>query len=65
MVKALNVEAEAFCNRANKREYPILVVDALYEKVRENGHIVSMVVMVVCGVNLDGYRHVAFQKNAG
>ena len=40
------------------REYPILVVDALYEKVRENGRIMSMAVIVVCGVNLDGFREI-------
>ena len=39
MAKELSVEAEQFRNRAIDREYPIIIVDALYEKVRENGRV--------------------------
>lgn len=56
MNKGLSDEVERFRNRPIEREYPILIVDALYEKVRENGHVQSMAIMVICGVNLDGYR---------
>ncbi len=39
-------------------DYPILWVDALYEKVRMDGRIVSMAVLVVCGVDEHGQRDI-------
>lgn len=38
--------------------YPILWVDALYEKVRIDGRIVSIAVLIVCGVNGNGCRDI-------
>src|SRR5690554_1681416 len=52
--KELDAMVEEFRNRSLQAEYPILWIDALYEKIRENGHIVSMAVLVVKGVTLDG-----------
>jgi len=43
-----------FRNRPLQKEYPILWVDALYEKIRENGHVESMAVLVVKGVTMEG-----------
>ncbi len=38
--------------------YPVLWVDALYEKVRVDGRIVSMAVLIVCGVDENGHRDI-------
>ena len=38
--------------------YLVLWVDALYEKVRVDARIVSMAVLIVCGVDENGYRNI-------
>lgn len=59
MTQGLNEQAEAFRNRPlNSTSYPVLWVDALYEKVRYSGRVVSMAILVVCGVNSEGKREV-------
>lgn len=59
MTKGLNEQVEAFRNRSlSQHIYPVLWVDALYEKVRMDGRIVSMAVLVVCGVDEHGQRDV-------
>src|SRR5699024_10764516 len=40
------------------REFPFILVDALYLKVREDGRVRSRGAMVGIGVNADGYREV-------
>ena len=48
MTKGLNDQVNAFRSRSlSQRSYPILWVDALYEKVRMDGRIVSMAILVV------------------
>ena len=59
MTKGLNEQAEEFRNRAlTSNSYPVLWVDALYEKVRYGGRVVSMAILLVCGVNDEGKREV-------
>ena len=59
MTKGLNEQVDSFRNRSlSERLYPILWVDALYEKVRIDGRIVNMAVMVVCGVDEHGQRDI-------
>lgn len=58
MTKGLNDQVSEFRNRKITTGYPILWVDALYEKVRVNGKVESMAVMVVCGVDEQGKRTV-------
>lgn len=59
MTKGLNEQAEAFRNRPlSDTRYPVLWVDALYEKVRFNGRVISMAVLLVCAVNSEGKREV-------
>ncbi len=59
MTKGLNDQVREFRSRAlDKSCYPVLWVDALYEKVRVDGHVVSMAVQIVCGVNEEGKREV-------
>lgn len=59
MAKELDEQVESFRNRPlNSSRYPVLWVDALYEKVRYDGHVISMAIQVVCGVNEEGTREV-------
>ena len=59
MAKSLDREAEAFRTRSlRETSYPILIVDAPYEKVRVDGVVQSTAVMVVCGINAEGKREV-------
>ena len=59
MTKGLNEQAEDFRNRPlTSNAYPVLWVDALYEKVRYGGHVVSMAILLVCGVSEEGKREV-------
>ena len=55
MTKGLNEQVEEF---RNDTVYPVLCVDALYEKVRVDGRIVSMAVLIVCGVDENGHRDI-------
>ena len=56
--KELNEQVKAFRERQLEKIYPILWVDALYEKIRSNGKVQSMAVHVVCGLNLEGKREI-------
>ena len=59
MTQGLNEQAEEFRNRPlTSNAYPVLWVDALYEKVRYAGRVVSMAILLVCGVNSAGKREV-------
>ena len=59
MTKGLNSLVEEFRNRdLSGRKYPVLWVDALYEKVRVDGRVISMAVQVVCGVDEEGKRDI-------
>ncbi|WP_332446610.1 IS256 family transposase [Sphaerochaeta sp.] len=57
-VSAVNKELDAmvdeFRDRPLQEEYPILWIDALYEKIRENGHVEHMAVLGVKGIGPDG-----------
>src|SRR5215207_6304571 len=48
----------AFLNRPLEGEWPYLWLDATYVKVRQNGRIVSVAVIVAVAVNNDGRREV-------
>ena len=59
MTKGLNEQVEEFRNRSLAGTvYPVLWVDALYEKVRVDGRIVSMAILIVCGVDENGHRDI-------
>lgn len=58
ITKQLDEQAEAFRRRPLESDYPVIWVDALYEKVRLNGRVLSMAIQVVCGVDEDGHREV-------
>jgi transposase-like protein len=58
MTKGLDEQVENFRNRSLTGSYPVIWTDALYEKVRVDGRVVSMAVLVDCGVNAQGQREV-------
>ena len=59
MTKGLNEQAEEFRSRPlTSSAYPVLWVDALYEKVRYGERVVSMAILLVCGVSEEGKREV-------
>ncbi len=52
----LDEELERFARRPLEEEYPYLVLDARYEKIREHGVISSRAVQVAIGINWEGRR---------
>lgn len=59
MASELDEKLSAFrCRRLEGEEYPYLIVDARYEKARENGHVVSRAVLVTVGISSSGRREV-------
>ena len=59
MAKDLDAQVEAFRTRPlDEGPYTFVAADALTMKVRENGRVVKVAVMVATGVNADGYREI-------
>ena len=56
MTAQLDEELERFAKRPLEEEYPYLVLDARYEKVRQDGVISSQAVQVAIGINQEGRR---------
>jgi len=54
----LDEELERFAHRRLSEPYPYLILDARYEKVREDGVIASQAVMIAIGVDWEGRRNV-------
>ncbi|MFQ5930553.1 MAG: IS256 family transposase [Acidobacteriota bacterium] len=52
----LDEELEKFAGRLLEEEYPYLILDARYEKVREEGVIRSQAVLIAIGINWEGRR---------
>jgi len=56
--KELDGQVNAFRTRRLDAEYPYLMLDATFEKVRENGRVISMAVLIATGVKATGEREV-------
>jgi putative transposase len=56
--QSLDEELNQFAGRQLEDAYPYLILDARYEKVRENGVIHSQAVMIAIGVDWEGRRNV-------
>ena len=56
--KELDGQVTAFRTRRLDSEYPYLMLDATFEKVRENGRVISMAVLIATGVKASGEREV-------
>src|SRR5579875_2737556 len=54
----IDEKVKAFLNRPLEGDWPYLWIDATYVKVRQNGRIVSVAVIIAVGVNSDGRREV-------
>ena len=58
LCKDLDKEVNQFKERPLKENYPFLIVDATYLKIRENHRIISKAFMLALGINKQGYREV-------
>lgn len=58
ITKELNEQVEAFRKRKLESTYPVLWVDALYERIRDNRMVKNMAVLVVTGINIEGKRDI-------
>jgi putative transposase len=56
MNQSLDTELEKFAKRRLEDAYPYVILDARYEKVREDGVIGSQAVMVAIGIDWEGRR---------
>lgn len=56
ITKKLDDQLEAFATRRLEEEYPYLILDARYERIRENGTIGNRAVLIAIGINKDGRR---------
>jgi len=56
--KGLDEQVQEFRTRRLENEYPVLWVDALYEKIRDERRVINSAVMVVCGLNTAGERQI-------
>lgn len=62
--KGLDAALARFAGRRLDEPYPYLILDARYEKVRENGVICSMAVQIAIGINWEGQRQVLAVETA-
>ena len=58
LAKGLDEDIHAWRFRKLEKDYPYLVVDARYEKIRINHQVVSQGVLLVVGIGSDGYREI-------
>lgn len=58
MNQGLDKELEKFAKRRLDESYPYLILDARYEKVREDGVIRSQAVLIAIGIDWEGRRNV-------
>ena len=58
ITRELNEQVQAFRNRRLEKTYPVLWVDALYEKIRYDNRVINMAVEVVIGINTEGKRDI-------
>ena len=56
--KKLDEELEIFATRQLEGDYPYLILDARYEKVRSEGAVRSQAVLIAIGINSEGRREV-------
>jgi putative transposase len=54
--KTLDEQLAQFASRRLDEDYPYLILDARYERIRENGTIHKRAVLVAIGINWDGRR---------
>ena len=62
--KSLDEALERFASRQLEEAYPYVILDARYEKVREDGVIRSLAVQIAIGINGEGQRQVLAVETA-
>lgn len=58
ITRELNEQVQVFRSRRLEKTYPVLWVDALYEKIRYDSRVINMAVEVVIGIDIDGKRDI-------
>jgi putative transposase len=58
LCEEIDEKVQAFLDRPIEGDWPYIWIDATYVKVRQNGRIVSVAVIIAVGVNSDGRREV-------
>ena len=58
VTEAVQDEVRTWQNRELEAIYPIVYLDALFVRIRENGHVQNRAVYVAIGVNLEGRKEV-------
>jgi putative transposase len=58
LCEEIDERVKAFLDRPIEGDWPYIWIDATYVKVRSNGRIVSVAIIVAVGVNTDGRREV-------
>jgi transposase-like protein len=58
LCEEIDERVKAFLDRPIEGDWPYLWIDATYVKVRQNGRVVSVAVIVAVGANSDGRREV-------
>ena len=58
LCEQIDERVDAFLNRPIEGDRPCLWIDATYVKVRRNGRIVSVAVIIAVGLDTDGRREV-------
>jgi transposase-like protein len=58
ITRALDAQVQAFRTRPLEAAYPVLWIDALYEKIRVNHRVQNLAVLVVMGITQTGTREV-------
>ena len=62
LVVEIDEKVHAFLSRPIEGDWPYIWLDATYVKVRQNGRIISVAVIIAVGVNTDGRREVLGMK---
>jgi transposase-like protein len=58
LCEEIDERVQAFLTRPIEGDWPYLWIDATYVKVRQNGRVVSVAVIVAVGANTDGRREI-------
>ena len=58
LTKDIDAEVEALKTRPLKEAFPYVFLDARYEKVRHEGRVLSIALLVAVGVRIDGHREI-------
>ena len=56
--KGLDEQVASFRTKPLREEYPVIWVDAVYQKIRKDSKVVNLAILIVMGVNLEGIREI-------